>query len=81
MRVNDIMYLEITNIVEMDTNVDFTLTVETTYGETKLFLQPEINNEEVTNITSPDANDDSFLIHERYHKEILAAMQQMINEI
>ena len=81
MIVNDIMNLEITNIVEKGKNVDFTLTVETTYGETKIFLQPEINNGEITNITSPDANDDSFLIHDRYHEEIIAAMQTMIDEI
>jgi hypothetical protein len=76
--INDEMRLEIDNYYNIE-NVDYKLKIWTSGGRyIELFLQPEIDyTGTVREITSPDSNDDSFILHERYYQDIINAMDDL----
>jgi hypothetical protein len=76
--ITDEMRLEIDNYYNSK-NVDYKLKIRTSGGRyIELFLQPEIDyTGTVREITSPDSNDDSFILHERYYQDIINAMDNL----
>lgn len=76
--INDDIQVELLNYIDKY-NVDYNLIVWTSNGSfIKLFLQPKIDEfGVVVAITSPDSKDDSFIIHQRYRKEIVWAMDDI----
>jgi hypothetical protein len=74
-KISEEMVLEATNVIS-ETNIDFTLHVKIIGGVTDLLLQPFIDEDgDVVSITSSDANDDSWLIDERFEDKIRVFMQ------
>lgn len=76
--ITDDMQLSILNYIDSK-NIDYKLFVFLSGGRgIDLLLQPKIDEYgEIVAITSIDAKDDSFLIHDRYVDEILWAMQEL----
>lgn len=74
------MRAEVTNY-ENENNVDFTIYVETTFGEEiRLFIQPRIEEGEITDITTRDSQDDSWLLSYDATGDAIKAMKKALDE-
>lgn len=74
------MRAEVTNY-ENENNVDFTIYVKTTFGEEiRLFIQPKIEEGEITDITTRDSQDDSWLLSYDATGDAIEAMKKALDE-
>ena len=74
------MRAEVTNY-ENENNVDFTIYVETTFREEiRLFIQPKIEEGEITDITTRDSQDDSWLLSYDATGDAMEAMKKALDE-
>jgi len=62
-------------------DVDFMVSITTITDTTfKFFAQPDVKNNEVVGIHTPDSMDDMAIVDSCYYDEIIEAMQDALNE-
>lgn len=61
-------------------NVDFWVVIKTAAGKKMFYIQPEVRDNKIVGVTTPDSQDDLCLLNESLYGDIEQAMQEALDE-